>query len=150
MDICRATLSVAPNLVRLAHEAYWHYIARIDRPSAPMLAYFAHHITDDTVFIATNDMICGYLVLCHDPACWRLDNIARCAIKSGEGYWGGTNPALRILYGRMGGVVSYQLYTNELMHENIDWYRNSGFREIARREEHGFKRVCFKKTIHQP
>ena len=48
------------------------------------------------------------------------------------------------------GAVSYQLYTNELMHENIDWYRNSGFREIARREEHGFKRVYFEKTIHQP
>ena len=42
--------------------------------------------------------------------------------------------------------MSYQLYTNELMHENIDWYRNSGFREIARREEHGFKRVYFEKN----
>ncbi len=48
------------------------------------------------------------------------------------------------------GAVYFQLYTNELMHENIDWYRNSGFREIARREEHGFKRVYFKKTIYQP
>lgn len=85
MDICRATLSDAPNLVRLAHEAYWHDIARIDRPSAPMLAYFAHHITDDTVFIATNDMICGYLVLCHDPACWRLDNIAVAPSRQAQG-----------------------------------------------------------------
>ena len=85
MDICRATLSNAPNLVRLAHEAYWHYIARIDRPSAPMLAYFTHYITDDTVFIATNDMICGYLVLCHDPACWRLDNIAVAPSRQAQG-----------------------------------------------------------------
>jgi ribosomal protein S18 acetylase RimI-like enzyme len=48
------------------------------------------------------------------------------------------------------GAVSYLLYTNELMHENIDWYRNSGFREIARRKKHAFKRVYFEKTIHQP
>ena len=103
MNICRATLSDAPTLVLLVHEAYRHYIARIGRRLSPMLADFTRHITDDTVFIATNDVICGYLVLCHGSACWRLDNIARCAIKSGEGYWGGTNPALRILYGRMGG-----------------------------------------------
>ena len=63
MNICRATLSDAPNLVRLAHEAYRHYIARIGRPPAPMLADFTRHITDDTVFIATNDVICGYVVL---------------------------------------------------------------------------------------
>ena len=66
MNICRATLSDASNLVRLAHEAYRHYVARIGRPPAPMLANFTRHITDDTVFIATNDVICGYVVLCHD------------------------------------------------------------------------------------
>jgi hypothetical protein len=36
------------------------------------------------------------------------------------------------------------------MHENINWYQNTGFCEIARREDHGFKRVYFEKTIHQP
>ena len=46
--------------------------------------------------------------------------------------------------------MSYHLYTNELMHENIDWYRNSGFCEIARREEHRFKQGYFEKTAHQP
>ena len=85
MNICRATLSDAPNLVRLAHEAYRHYIARIGRPPAPMLADFTRHITDDTVFIATNDMICGYVVLCHDLVCWRLDNIAVAPSNQGQG-----------------------------------------------------------------
>ena len=76
MNICRATLSDAPYLVCLADEAYRHYIARIGRPPAPMLADFTRHITVDTVFIAINDVICGYVVLCHDLVCWRLDNIA--------------------------------------------------------------------------
>ena len=76
MNICRATLSDAPYLVCLADEAYRHYIARIGRPPAPMFVNFTRHITDDTVFIATNDVICGYVVLCHDLDCWRLDNIA--------------------------------------------------------------------------
>ena len=66
MYICLATLSDAPYLVRLADEAYRHYFARIGRPPAPMLADFTRHITDDAAFIATNDVICGYVVLCHD------------------------------------------------------------------------------------
>ena len=66
MNICRVTLSDALNLVRLTHEAYRHYVARIDRPPAPMLANFTRHITDNTVFIATNDVICGYVELCHN------------------------------------------------------------------------------------
>ena len=85
MNICCATISDAPNLVRLAHEAYRHYIARIGRPPAPMLADFTRHITDDTVFIAINDVICGYVVLCHDLACWRLDNIAVAPSNQGQG-----------------------------------------------------------------
>jgi hypothetical protein len=76
MNICHATLSDAPYLVCLADEAYRHYIARIGRPPAPMLADFTRYITDDTVFIAINDVICGCVVLCHDLVCWRLDNIA--------------------------------------------------------------------------
>ena len=85
MNICRATLSDAPNLVRLAHEAYRHYIARIGRPLAPMLADFTRHITDDTVFIAINDVICGYVVLCHYLVCWWLDNIAIKPSNQGQG-----------------------------------------------------------------
>jgi GNAT superfamily N-acetyltransferase len=85
MNICCATLSYAPNLVRLAHEAYWHYVARIGRLPAPLLADFTRHITDDAVFIATNDVICGYVVLCHDLVCWRLDNIAVTPSSQGQG-----------------------------------------------------------------
>ena len=114
-----------------------------------MLADFTRHITDDTVFIATNDMICGYVVLCHDLACWRLDNIAVAPSNQRQGIGAALIRHSEFFMAKR-GAVSYQLYTNDLMHENINWYRNSGFREIARREEHGFKRVYFEKTIHQP
>jgi ribosomal protein S18 acetylase RimI-like enzyme len=48
-------------------------------------ADFNRHITDYAVFIATNDLICGYVVLCHDPACWRLDKIAVASSSQGQG-----------------------------------------------------------------
>ena len=149
MNICRATLSDAPNLVRLADEAYRHYIARIGRPPAPMLADFTRHITDDTVFIATNDVICGYVVLCHGPVGWRLDNIAVAPSSQGQGIGAALIRHSESFMAKKGAAY-YQLYINELMHENIDLYHNSGFREIACREEHGFKRVYFEKTINQP
>ena len=149
MNICCATFSDAPNLVRLAHEAYRHYIGRIGRPPAPMLADFNRHIIDDTVFIAINDVICGYVVLCHDLACWRLDNIAVAPSSQGQGI-GAALIRHSESFMAKSGAISYQLYTNELMHENINWYQNTGFCEIARREDHGFKRVYFEKTIHQP
>ena len=148
MNICRATLSDAPILVCLAHEAYRHYTARIVRPPAPILADFTRHIIDDAAFIATNDVICGYVVLCHDQACWRLDNIAVAPSSQGQGI-GAALIRHSEVFMTKAGAVSYQLYTNELIHENIDLYRNSGFRKIARREEHGLKRVYFEKMIHQ-
>jgi ribosomal protein S18 acetylase RimI-like enzyme len=149
MNICCATFSDAPNLVRLAHEAYRHYIGRIGRPPAPMLADFNRHIIDDTVFIAINGVICGYVVLCYDAGCWRLDNIAVAPSSQGQGIGAALIRHSESLMAKRGGI-SYQLYTNELMHENINWYQNTGFCEIARREDHGFKRVYFEKTIHQP
>ena len=44
MNICRATLSDAPTLVRLGHEAYRHYVVRIGRLPALMLADFTRHL----------------------------------------------------------------------------------------------------------
>ena len=149
MYICHATVSDTPNLVRLAHEAYRHHIARIGRPPAPMIADFTCHITDDTVFSATNDVICGYVVLCHESACWRLDNIAVAASSEGQGIGAALIRHSESFMAKR-EAVSYHLDTNELMHKNIDWYCNAGFWEIARREEHGFKWVYFEKKIRQP
>ena len=148
MNICRATLSDAPNLVRLADEAYRHYIARIGRPPAPMLADFTRHITDDTVFIATNDVICGYVVLAMAQFAGGLI-ISVAPSSQGQGIGAALIRHSESFMAKKGAAY-YQLYINELMHENIDLYHNSGFREIACREEHGFKRAYFEKTINQP
>ena len=84
MNICRTTSRDAPNLVRPAHKAYRHCIARIGRSPALMLADITRHIIDDTGFIAANNMICGCVVLCHESGCWRLDNIAVAPLSQGQ------------------------------------------------------------------
>ena len=37
-----------------------------------------------------------------------------------------------------------ELYTNELMVENIAWYGKLGFKEVERKHEDGFNRVYFR------
>ena len=40
-----------------------------------------------------------------------------------------------------------RLYTNELMTDNLLYYRKLGFEEVERRTEHGFRRVFMRKRL---
>ncbi|MDA9022958.1 hypothetical protein N9I56_05710 [Alphaproteobacteria bacterium] len=40
-----------------------------------------------------------------------------------------------------------QLYTNEKMYENIDWYKRIGYSEFKRKTVDGFERVYFIKEL---
>jgi ribosomal protein S18 acetylase RimI-like enzyme len=46
------------------------------------------------------------------------------------------------------GLQELQLYTHELMTENIAYYRRLGCEEVDRRLDHGFRRVFIKKRLH--
>src|SRR5210317_1222382 len=41
----------------------------------------------------------------------------------------------------------YQLYTNEMMFENIDWYQKIGFKIFKKVTEKGFNRIYFEKQL---
>jgi len=45
------------------------------------------------------------------------------------------------------GLERIELYTNELMHENIAMYHYLGYVEIARKSQDGFNRVFFEKRF---
>ena len=136
----------------IARAAYAHYTARMDRDPAPMHADFAAHLNADIVFVAVDAMrmVQGYTVLMLDRQAsnggWLLDNIAVHPDEQGKGIG-------RLLmqqceaFLRGQDVTSYQLYTNEVMHENIDWYRGLGFVEVERRVENGFRRVYMQKRL---
>jgi N-acetylglutamate synthase-like GNAT family acetyltransferase len=44
-------------------------------------------------------------------------------------------------------VNKYQLYTNEMMFENIDWYQKIGFKIFKKVTEKGFNRIYFEKQL---
>jgi len=45
------------------------------------------------------------------------------------------------------GLKEIQLYANELMRENIAFYKNLGYQKTDRRLDSGFKRVFMKKAL---
>jgi ribosomal protein S18 acetylase RimI-like enzyme len=45
------------------------------------------------------------------------------------------------------GYVEVQLYTSELMYENLAWYTKLGYQETFRRYDSGFRRVFMKKRL---
>jgi ribosomal protein S18 acetylase RimI-like enzyme len=45
------------------------------------------------------------------------------------------------------GMREVRLYTNELMTENIAYYRRLGYEEVERRLDGGFRRVFMKKVL---
>ena len=45
------------------------------------------------------------------------------------------------------GLSEMRLYTNEVMTENIRYYRRLGYQEIDRRTENGFRRVFMRKGL---
>ena len=45
------------------------------------------------------------------------------------------------------GLYELELYTHELMTENIEFYQGLGFHEVDRRPDAGFRRVFMQKTL---
>jgi len=137
----------AARLGEIANSAYAIYVARMKRKPAPMLADYHAHIANDVVIVAgKNSEIFGYAILLLKEAVWQLENIAV------DSRWQGQkigykliSECEKILLRKK--VDTYQLYTNELMHENLIWYNNLGFREIGRKSEDGYRRVYLKKCI---
>jgi glutathione S-transferase len=132
---------------RCAQAAYRHYIARIGMPPGPMLDDYAAVIDQHRAFVATRDgAIVGLLVLIETGSGMLLDNVAVHPEQQGTGL-GHRLLDLAESVARSRGYRQLDLYTHTLMHENIALYERIGYRETARRTEHGYDRVYLRKTL---
>ena len=143
----RASPQDAPQLARIAGEAYSPYIPLMGREPAPMGADYAGHIADDICFVAMLDeQLAAFAVLIQKPDGWWLETIATDPAFQG----GGAGAALlarceRFL--RAEGASSYQLYTNEVMSGPYGWYLRCGFVETRRGTQDGFARIFMAKDL---
>jgi GNAT superfamily N-acetyltransferase len=133
---------------RLARDAYRHYTARIGRPPAPLGADYATAVSDGAMWIAEDgDDLLGFIVLVDAEDHLLVENVAVDPRVQGRGV-GAQLLALAEEEAHRRGYDRVQLYTNEAMTENLDYYPRRGYVETHRGEQDGYRRVFFTKTLN--
>ena len=128
----------------IALKAYQKYVERMGKEPAPMRPVFEK---EDEVFVCEKDkQIVAFAIIVKINDQIILDNIAVDPAYQNKGIG---NNFIEFIeqYLIKQGVNKYQLYTNEKMFENIDWYQKIGFKIFKKVTEKGFKRIYFEKKL---
>lgn len=149
VDIRRAVSDDLARIAEIARLAYRHYIPRIGREPAPIVADFALHLARDELDVAVSDAgVDGYIVAYPRPDDYFVENVAVDPAGAGRG----TGRALMQhaeAAARRAGRTAVRLYTNVHMTENFPFYAALGYRKTHAAEEDGFQRVYFEKVLEQ-
>ena len=141
----------AARVAAIADAAYRPYLQRMSRNPAPMeedySARIAEGLTQQLVWVLEEDgEILGLLVLETHPDHLLLDNIAIDPAHHGRGL-GKRLLAFTEAEARRRGYDAVELYTNEIMVENIALYQRLGYVETGRKQDRGYDRVFFRKRL---
>lgn len=149
--IRRANDNDAGAISECVNLAYVDYVDRIGKPPGPMTENYQQVIQLHEVHVVESASseeggIMGVLVLIASPERCLLDNVAVQPTAQGTGIGGllirfAENRAAQMGYDRI------QLYTHELMTENLALYPKLGYREFRRVIEKGYSRVYFEKIL---
>ena len=132
---------------QVVREAYAVYTPRIGRPAGPVEADYGALISKGRAYVLDiAGSTAGVLVLLEHGGGMLLDNVAVSPRLQGCGY-GRRMVAYAEAIARSAGHRSLELYTNEVMTENLCWYGNLGFVETHRAEEAGYRRIYMSKAV---
>lgn len=131
----------------IVEAAYGPYLARMSRKPAPMVDDYAARIAAGQTHVLEQDgAVVGILVLEPGDGFLLLDNIAVDPACHRRGLGRRLMDFAEEEARRQGyGVV--ELYTNEVMVENIARYRHLGYVETKRERVAGYDRVYLRKTL---
>src|SRR6266702_3890244 len=141
----QATTADLPAVHEVIEAAYARYADRMDTPPAPVLTDYRAAVEAGQVWVLGNP-IAGVLVLVAGDDSLLVENVAVSPSAQGTGL------------GRMlmefaeeravgHGLRKLSLYTNEVMVENLAIYARLGYRETARGEQDGYRRVFLAKEV---
>lgn len=143
----RANAADTAAISECVHAAYTHYVERIGGLPGPMLDDYDQVVRDHRVYvIEERGELLGALVLVDKEHGLLLDNVAVRPSRQGEGI------GRRLLLhaeseARRLGYPELDLYTHQMMTENIAMYARCGYEEVERRVERGFPRVYMRKRL---
>lgn len=131
----------------IVEAAYAPYIPRMGKKPGPMLDDYQALVRSHDIWVAADSAgVAGLIVLLAGPDHLLLDNIAVAPDRHGQGVG---KALLRFAddEARRRGYAEMQLYTNEMMTENVALYARAGWTETGRGEQAGFRRVFFSKPV---
>ena len=131
-------------IIAIAQKAYEKYIERIGKEPAPMRPVIQK---EDVVFVwEDNKQVIAFAILVKINDQIILDSIAVDPPHQKKGIG---NDFIKFIekYLMEQKVNKYQLYTNEMMFENIDWYQKKGFKIFKKVTEKGYNRIYFEKEL---
>lgn len=142
-----AVAADAARIAAIAEAAYSPYLERMARRPAPMDDDYGKRIAEgQTWVLEESGEILGLLVLEDHDGFLLLDNIALDPAHHGRGL-GSRLMAFTEAEARRRGYNVVELYTNEVMVENIARYLRLGYRETKRMHDRGYDRVYLRKAL---
>jgi ribosomal protein S18 acetylase RimI-like enzyme len=143
-------LAIADDLLDVqfcARASYSKYVERMGREPAPMVADFAHQIDLSQVYTALyKSLFAGYVVFYPEADHLHLESVAVVPSYAGQGIG-----KMLIEYveqtARDNGLNAVELYTNEVMTENLTLYPKLGYVETERKQQEGYSRIFFRKPV---
>ena len=132
----------------LNEAAYARYADRMDQLPAPVLHDYRPEVEAGAVWLIGEPAL-GLIVTIQAEDSLLIENVAVLPSVQGTGVGRqlmefAEHQAMTL------GLRRLTLYTNEVMVENLAIYARLGYRESARRAEHGYHRVFMEKSISRP
>ena len=145
LPVRKATAADVPSIQDVITAAYAKYLARMDRPPAPLLHDYAAAVEDGGLWV-TGNPVTGVISLSHAGTSLLVENVAVHPAAQGTGLGRrlmefAEQEAARLRLSRL------TLYTNEVMTENRAIYIHLGYHEVARRTEDGYRRIYMEKPV---
>jgi ribosomal protein S18 acetylase RimI-like enzyme len=113
-----------------------------------MIADFSTLVDEGKVWVHGAAGLNGFIVMYAAEQSLQVDNVAVDPLLHGNGY-GAQLLEFAEAEAKRRGITEITLYTNVHMTENLSFYPSLGYREIGRRNEDGFDRVYFSKSLLQ-
>ena len=148
--IRQATLHDLAAIKKTATIAYEKYVPRMGKKPAPMVADFESKIKAGKVYVKCGESgVKGFVVFYPRGDHVHLENLAVCPDAQGKGVGA---ELVRFVEdaAKHEGFNVIELYTNEKMTENFEFYRRLGYQKCGRWEEDGFNRVFYRKELSSP